>query len=90
MYALRNIDITNANLYIESYKKDRPGIENIRDELKQFYNAKDFAFIYSCSEISSLIDGSVKQELVYALRAFAPMYSFLLKITEKLYEEKEN
>ena len=88
--ALRNIAITNAQLYVESYKKDKPGIENIRDDLKKFYNAKDFVFIYSCPDIGALIDGSVKQELIYALRAFTPMYRFLLKITEKMYEEKEN
>lgn len=85
--ALRNIEITNSQLFIECYKKDKPGIEKICDELKIYYNAKNFCFIHSCPDIGPLIDGSVKEELTYALRAFSPMYSFLLKVTERLYEK---
>ena len=87
--ALRNIEITNAEVFIESYKKDKPGIEKIDDDLKKFYNAKNFFFIYNDADMSKLIDGTIKQELIYAIRAFTPMYSFLLKITEKLYEKGE-
>ncbi len=85
--ALRSIEITNAHVYIDSYKKDKPGIEKISDDLKAYYNAKEIHFIYSSSDISRLIDGSVKEELIYAIRAFSPMYKFLLKVTEKLYEK---
>lgn len=80
--ALRLISLTGATADIESFKKDKPGIEKIDDDLKMFYNCKSMYFIYSNSDMKKLIDGSIKEELTYAIRAFAPMYKFLLKVAE--------
>lgn len=82
--ALTSIEITGAQLFIESFKKDKPGIEKVDKELRCFYNAKDFGFTYHSDDMSKLIDGSVKQELIYAIRAFEPMYKYLADITDDL------
>ena len=39
--------------------------------------------------MKKLFDGSVEEELVYAIRTFTPMYKFLLKVTEEIYEKGE-
>lgn len=87
--ALKFIEITGAELHISTFKKDKPGIENIADDLKKFYNCKDFMFVCHNADMSKLIDGSIKEELIYTYRAFAPMYQFLLKVTDKMYEKGE-
>ena len=87
--ALTSVDITGAQLFIDSFKKNKPGIDKVDDELKIFYNAKDFGFTYHSSDMQKLIDGSVKQELIYAIRAFEPMYKFLSEITDELIAKGE-
>lgn len=85
--AIRLLSVTNASLDIECFKKEKPGTEKIDPELRKFYNCKYFFFVYSSAEMKNLIDASVKQELVYAIRAFAPLYKFLAKITDKIVAE---
>ena len=87
--ALTSIEITGAQLFIEKIKKNKPGIDEVDDELKLFYNAKDFGFTYHSSDMSKLIDGTVKEELIYAIRAFEPMYKFLTEITDELVAKGE-
>lgn len=87
--ALTSIEITGAQLFIDSFKKNKPGIDEVDDELKLFYNAKDFGFTYHSSDMSKLIDGTVKEELIYAIRAFEPMYKFLTEITDELVAKGE-
>ena len=82
--ALTGIDITGAELYIDSFKKDKPGIDKVDPKLRIFYNAKNFGFTYHSSDMSKLLDGSIKEELIYAIRAFEPMYKFLSEITDEL------
>ena len=88
--ALTSVSVTNAFLDIECFKKDKPGAEHIDEDLKKFYNSKYFYFIYSSPEMEKLIDGSVKQELIYAIRAFTPLYQFLANITDKIVAEGAN
>lgn len=85
--AIRILSVTGATLDIECFKKDKPGIERIDDDLRKFYNCKYFYFIFSSPEMIKLIDGSISEELIYALRAFTPLYRFLVKITEKIVAE---
>lgn len=85
--AIRILSVTGATLDIECFKKDKPGIERIDDDLRKFYNCKYFYFIFSSPEMIKLIDGSISEELIYALRAFTPLYRFLVKITEKIIAE---
>lgn len=85
--AIRVLSLTGATLDIECFKKDKPGIERIDDDLKKFYNCKYFYFIFSSPEMGKLIDGSIKEELIYALRAFTPLYKFLAEITDRIVSE---
>lgn len=85
--AIRILSITGASLDIECFKKDKPGAERVADDLKKFYNSKYFYFIFSSPEMEKLIDSSIKEELVYALRAFTPLYRFLAEITDKIVAE---
>lgn len=87
--AIRILFLTGATLDIECFKKDKPGIERVSEDLRKFYNSKYFYFIYSSPEMNKLIDGSIKEELIYALRAFAPLYKFLANITDKIVSEGE-
>ncbi len=87
--ALKVLQITGAELNIECFKKDKPGIEEIDNDLKIYYNCRNFGFICYNADMNKLIDGSIKEELIYAIRAFAPMYQFLIKVTEKMYEKGE-
>ena len=87
--ALTSAEITGAKLFVESFKRDKPDIEKVDNDLRVFYNAKDFGFIYNSSDMSKLIDGSVKEELIYAIRAFEPMYKFLSEITDDLVAKGE-
>ena len=87
--ALKSIEITGAVCELVSYKKDKPGIEDIDEDLRVYYNAKSFHFIYFDTDISKLVDGSIKEELTYALRAFAPMYKFLISICDDMIKNGE-
>ena len=66
----------------ELYKKPKPG--NVPDDLKLYYNAKYIYFIKHTGELRPLFDGTVMQELEQTVDAFAPMYHFLLKVTDQM------
>lgn len=85
--AVRKLSLTGATLDIECFKKDKPGIERVSDDLRKFYNCKYFYFIFSSPQMEKLIDGSIKDELAHAINAFAPLYKFLAQITDKIVSE---
>ena len=87
--ALTSIEITGARLFVDSFKRDKPDIDKVDDDLRIFYNAKDFGFIHHSDDMSKLIDGTVKEELIYVVRAFEPMYKFLSEITDDLVAKGE-
>ena len=87
--ALTSVEITGAQLFIESFKKNKPDIDKVADDLKLFYNAKDFGFTFHSGDMIKLIDGSIIEELTYAVRAFEPMYKFLAEITDDLMAKGE-
>ena len=87
--ALTSVEITGAQPFIESFKKDKPDIDKVPQELKCYYNAKDFGFVFHSDDMKKLIDGSIYSELIYAVRAFEPMYTFLSEITDELVAKGE-
>ncbi len=71
-----------AHAEIEPYKKK---FNNCEDErVEPFYNAKYLCFMRTSCEVDRLEDGRIVDELKSALQAFAPMYKFLLTITERM------
>lgn len=91
--ALRKIKKIGIEPNLESYKKDRS--EGKDKRLKEYYNAKELYFMSPDKPLEKLFDGSVEEELLTAIKAFSPMYKFLLKVTEKVLDnniqgEKDN
>lgn len=84
--ALESVTSVGAEPSLERYAKDKPG--EIEKELSDFYNAKNLFFIKSSFDLEPLFDGSVLEDLKTTLGAYAPMYKFLLKATEKMISEK--
>lgn len=71
---------------LERYAKDKPG--EVQKDLVNYYNAKSLYFIKSSFELEPLFNGSVLEELQKTIKAYAPMYNFFLKVTEKMISEK--
>ncbi len=88
-YALRQMDVVGALPYIDTFKKYKPGAESIDEDIRDYYNSRNFLFSYTGTDMSKLFDGSIEEELIYAIRAFTPMYKFLLDVTEEIYEKGE-
>lgn len=73
---------------MECYKKDKGG--DVGSDIKPYYNAKYLYFIKYSSDMTPLFDGSILQEIRETIKAYTPMYKFLLKATEKMIAEKGN
>lgn len=84
--AIKSARSVGAEPIVERYAKDKPG--EISSELRDYYNAKNLYFIKSSFDLEPLFDGSVIDELREAISKYAPMYRFLLKVTEKMISEK--
>ena len=84
-YALRQMDVVGACPFIDTFKKDKPGAENVGEDIRKYYNSRYFLFSYTGTDMRKVFDGSIKEELIYAIRAFTPMYKFLLNVTEEIY-----
>lgn len=68
------------------YKKDKS--EGKDQRLKLYYNAKELYFISPLYSLETLFDGNAEQQLEKAIKAYAPMYKFLMEITEEMLEEE--
>ncbi len=84
--ALRTVLSAGADPSIERYAKDKPG--TVKSEFSDYYNAKNLYFIKSSFDLEPLFDGTVLDELKSTVTAYAPMYKFFLKATEKMISEK--
>lgn len=71
---------------LQTYKKDRS--EGKNEKLKLYYNAKELYFISDDKPLEHIFDASVEDELLKALKAFAPMYKLLLRVTERVLDNK--
>lgn len=84
--ALKSVFAAGAVDDIERYAKDKPG--EVQKDLVNYYNAKSLYFIKSSFDLEPLFNGSVLEELQRTIKAYAPMYNFFLKVTEKIISEK--
>ncbi len=85
--AVRKAEGINAVAEISCFKKEKAGSDAVKESIRRFYNSRNFCFIAEGSDMKKLVDGSIIDELREAYKAFAPMYSFLLKVTDKIYEK---
>ena len=84
--ALKKVHAVGAVEDLEQYAKDKPG--EVAKDLKPYYNAKNLYFIRYSSDMEPLFDGSVLNELRECIRAYKPMYQFLLQVMEDAIAEK--
>lgn len=80
--AVKSAEKVGARPSFRLYKKDKS--EGKDKRLSVYYNAREMYFISPLYTLESLFDGSVKDELEKSIKAFAPMYKFLLEITEEM------
>lgn len=87
--AVKKAKKTGAVPEIISYKKDKSGIEEIDKDIKMYYNSKAFYFTCFNSDMSKLVDGTVYEELLSAIKAFAPLYKMLSSICDEMIKNGE-
>lgn len=86
--AIKSLEKFGAIGYVQQYKREKEGAELIEEQLKMYYNAKSFYFLKSSTDLEILFNGELLSEVEAGIKAFEPMYKFLLQITEKIIEEK--
>lgn len=82
--AVKSVQKIGAEPHFRLYKKDKSVGKDQR--LKAYYNARELYFSTPLYTLESLFDGSVEEQLKKAIKAYAPMYRFLMEITEDLLE----
>ena len=76
--AVRILSLTGASLDIECFKKDKPGIERVSDDLKKFYNCKNFYFIFSSKILVGTLDIlRILKKLTFCIKTEASFCAFL-------------
>lgn len=86
--AILSLEKYGAIGYVEQYKREKENTDQIEEKLKAYYNAKKFYFLKSSENLEILFNGNLLGEIQTGIKAFEPMYKFLLEITEKIIEEK--
>lgn len=79
--ALKSCQGTGASLSLECYKKLKDG--DCPEDLLQFYNAKQLYFRCDYHDITKLENSDFIEEIRENYKAFYPLYSFLLEVTER-------
>lgn len=86
--AVLSAESVGAVCDIEMYKKEKPGTSDIKRELRGYYNAKSLYFINYSSDLSPLFNGKIEDIISDCIKAYTPIYKFLLDVTEKMIAEK--
>lgn len=84
--AVKKLKRTGAVPRIEPFKKEKPG--DIPEDLKPYYNAKYLCFMFTGTDLDRLCDNRIVEDLNKAVKAFAPMYNFLLEVMERFISEQ--
>lgn len=79
--AIRSCEKVGATLSLDCYKKQKDG--DCPQDLVQFYNAKQVHFKCDYFDIRDLENSDFIDTLRKNYKAFYPLYSFLLEVTEK-------
>ena len=86
--AVLSAESSGACPSFEQYNKPKEGTELLPESLRPYYNAKDLYFINYSSDVSPLFDGSVIDEIRRFIKAYTPLYKFLIKVMERIIAEK--
>ncbi len=79
--AIKSCESVGTHLSIDCYKKLKEG--NCPEDLIQLYNAKQLHFTCNYFDITELENSDFIDKLRKNYKAFYPLYSFLLEVTEK-------
>lgn len=79
--AVRSAEKVGAKLSEIRYKKEKKA--DIPEELRKYYNTKEFFLIKYSNKVENLEDERIIKELKKAYRAFSPLYSFLLSVSDE-------
>lgn len=88
--AIESAQSLGAMVDFERYKKDKDTSKITIEEIKPYYNAKYLYFINYSSDLTPLFDGSVIDIVRENIKAYTPLYKFLIKVCEKMISEKGN
>ncbi len=79
--AVKSCESVGASIKLDCYKKLKEG--DCPEDLIQFYNAKQMFFACNYSDITELEDSDFIEKIRKNYKAFYPLYSFLIEVTEK-------
>ncbi|MCQ2481479.1 MAG: DUF2461 domain-containing protein [Clostridia bacterium] len=85
--AAKSCEATGALIYGESYKKKQ--FEGCPEGLEDYYNRKSFGYITAWSDIGDLADEKIIEIIRGYYKAFAPMYKFMLSVSDEYFSEAE-
>lgn len=84
--AVISCEKTGAKFYSAPYKR---GFSDCPMGLEEYYNTKDICFIYETRTIKDLEDERIIDILRKAYKSYAPMYRFLLEISDDYFSKEE-
>ncbi len=81
LQAVKSIRSVGADFFASTYKKPKPGNPSIA--VLPYYNAKNMGFIKHRNDFKTLETDKIIKELQEEYKAFAPMYKFLLRVSDE-------
>lgn len=87
LQAKKFVEKTGAKLSADLYKREKRS--DIDMQIKNVYNAKTFYFIAENNKLENLEDERIIKELKKAFKSFAPMYKYLLNISDEFLAQTE-
>lgn len=84
--AVKSVNKTDCMMFKNSYKRPFP---DCPEGLEAFYNLKDVGFIKYSDRLDHLSDETIIDILRDTYKAFAPMYKFLLNVSDEYFSKGE-
>lgn len=77
---------TGAALFGKEYKRAMPDCPK---GLEKYYNRKDFGYILFSNTLSDLKDDTILDIIRKNFKAFSPMYSFMLDVSDEFFSKED-
>lgn len=84
--AVKKCEAAGASLSANHYKR---GFPDCPKGLEDYYNCKDFYLIKFSGDMSDLADETIINKIRETYKAYAPMYKFLLSISDEFFAKEE-
>lgn len=83
--AVKSAENAGFTFEAQQYAREKEG--DCPEKLKKYYNSKDIAFIKRSTDFKKLASGEIIGELKESYRALAPIYNFLLEVSQQILQE---